>query len=214
MSLQEKLATVSKDSWHYRLTRYGLGKLTDHVKRACPYWLMLVPVALVTGTVRYTVEVLSKTALNLVMYLGYYPWVVLLWTLGFKPRYWRGLAGAVLDGKESLVLTESVRRRTGSYYDREVRHWYVPVLMAPVLTFTPLVIWVWDIGHHQADVVTALFWPYQALIAYAGLLALIALGNTWKYGAWPLVYRGYCAVCPELEFVESAPSRSQIEPAQ
>lgn len=201
--LRDRFATISRDSWHYRLTRYGLGKLTDHVKRACPYWLFLVPLASFTGFVRWTTTALYYV----VLYLGYYPWMALIWTLGYKPRYWRGLTSSVLDGGESILLKKS-------RYGGDCWHWYVPLLMAPVLTMTPIIIWVYDIGHRQADVVTALFWPYQALIAYAGLLAIIALGNGWKRGLWPLVYKAYCAVCPELKVVESAPSRSRTEPAR
>jgi len=202
--LSDRLSTVSKDSWHYRLTRYGLGDIGDHIKRACPYWVVLVPIAAITGTTRQTATVLFNVAL----YVGYYPWMAFVWTFGFKPRYWRGLTAGVLDGKRSALIPK------GNYRGADpVWHWYVPILMAPVLTMAPIIVYVFDFGHQQADAITALPVYLIALVAYAGLLAVIALGNGWKLGAWPLVHKAYCAVCPELKVVESAPSRSQTEPA-
>ncbi len=204
-SLASRLSTVSKDSWHYRLVNYGLGDPTELIKRACPYWLVLVPLSMITGTIRFTVT----SIYYLVLHVGYYPWMAFVWTLGYKPRYWRGLY-KFYQADDSLLIYEEVYYRH-RWNKHSICHWYVPVLMAPVLTFTPLIIWVWDFGHKQADVVTALPVYYIALIAYAGLLVLIALGNAWKLGAWPVVKRAYCAVCPELKVVESAPARAKAE---
>ncbi len=209
-SLSQRLSTVSKDSWHYRLVNYGLGDAPEAIiKRACPYWLVLVPLSAVTGPIRWTVTVLYYV----VLYLGYYPWMAFVWILGFKPRYWRGLVPAVLDGDQGALLQEQ-KRKYGHWNVYWVWHWYVPILMTPVLTMAPLIVYVWGFGHTQADAVTALPVYFVALIAYAALLAIIALGNAWKLGAWPVVHRAYCAACPELKVVESAPSGSQAEPAK
>ncbi len=190
-----------------RLVHYGLGAddPTEIIKRACPYWIFVVPPSFVTSIVRFV----SVTLYHVVRYIGYYPWSALGWTLGFKPRHWRGLTQPVAEGKQKMFL-----RDTENYYKPAVWHWYVPILMYVVLTMVLITIYVLDIGHRQADVVTALPAYIIALIAYAALLVVIALGNAWKYGGWPVVHKTYCAVCPELKVVESAPSRSQAELAK
>src|SRR3989344_8850874 len=111
-----KRTTVSKDSWHYRLTRYGLGDAGNHIKRACPYWFVLVPVSLVFGTFRWVMTVLFQAA----MYIGYYPWITLGWLLGLKPRYWRGLTASIWDGEETVFLE---RPSKYSSYRPDVLDW-------------------------------------------------------------------------------------------
>ncbi len=208
-NLNHRFSTVSKDSWHYRLNHYALGTAADHIKRACPYWLVLVFVSTVFGTVRLTAITLCNTAL----YISYYPWITLGWIFGFKPRYWRGLTQSVGDGKESVFYKE------GNYYRPRDRRGYMPSLLMPFAAMVPISVYVFGIGRPQVDAVTALNWYYIVAIAYSLLLALIVLGNAWRYGSWPMVVktsraiqRGYFAVCPELKVVESAPSRSQAEP--
>lgn len=207
--IAQQLTTVSKDSWHYRLNHYALGSAADNIKRACPYWLVLVFVSSVFGTVRLTATTLYNTAL----YIGYYPWIVLGWTFGFKPRYWQGLTQSVGDGKKSVFYKSERSYRT---YDRRG---YMPWLLMPFAAMAPISVYVFGVGRTRIDVVTALNWYYIVVIAYGLLLALIVLGNAWRYGSWPLVVktsraiqRGYFTVCPELKVVESAPSRSQAEP--
>jgi len=199
--LAQRLSTVSKDSWHYRLNHYALGSVADHIKRACPYWLVLVFVSTIVGTIRLT----ASSLYNMALYLGYYPWVTFWWLLGLRPRYWRGLAEAVrtYPREETMFLQKHNR-----YHSLEMDwRWYRPLMLAPFLAMVPIVVYVLGFGREQANWLVALQPYYTGLIAYGTLLVLIVLGNSLT----PPIKWAYCAVCPELKVVESAPARSRAE---
>ncbi len=197
------LEEIKSSKWHFRLAnRYFEGE-PEKICKACPYWGLVIVSAII-----FAFEVLGKA----VAHVGYYPWVVAGWLIGYRPYYWSGLITKQRKAPDNRVFR-------GEWYSYEYHHgrtrkefeyaWRVPSGLFVLMALCVIAIIDISLGHaifHPIGRGIAwLGWVYIWPAIYASTIAAILTGHTWYYGVWPAARFAYRQACPSIKFVDVVP---------